>query len=151
MNDAETSPAATHEAPAPQAAAGAARRGWILGLLGWGIPGLGHFLLKKYDRALVFFLAILAMGVMGLLMGAKLYAPPFERSQGLFVVLLHVLGFIGDLGAGALFLVAKAMGFGGEYMNRALGDYGTVFFLCAGLLNLLTALDAYDIAVGKKE
>lgn len=151
MNEPESNSAATPQVPAAPAPSQVVRRGWILGVLGWGIPGLGHFLLKKYDRALVFFVSILAMGVMGLLMGAKLYAPPFGEGQGLFVALLHVLGFIGDLGAGGLLLVAKAMGFGGDYMNRALGDYGTVFFLCAGLLNLLTALDAYDIAVGKKE
>lgn len=130
--------------------AGQEARGWMLGALGWAIPGLGHLILKKYVRAAVFFVSVAAMGVMGLAMGAKLYAPPFDRSQGFFVLLLHVLGFVGDLGAGAMFIVARLAGLGQQYMDRALGDYGTVFFLCAGLLNLLTALDAYDIAVGKK-
>lgn len=125
-------------------------RGWMLGALGWAIPGLGHLFLKKYDRAAVFFVSVATMGLLGLAMGAKLYAPPFDRSQGFFVLLLHVLGFVGDLGAGALFVAARLTGLGQAYMDRALGDYGTVFFLCAGLLNLLTALDAYDIAVGKK-
>lgn len=125
-------------------------QGWMLGALGWAIPGLGHLFLKKYDQAAVFFVSVATMGLLGLAMGAKLYAPPFDRSQGFFVLLLHVLGFVGDLGAGALFVAARLMGLGQGYMDRALGDYGTVFFLCAGLLNLLTALDAYDIAVGKK-
>ena len=129
---------------------GSEARGWLLGSLGWLIPGLGHLVLKKVDRGLAFFFSIMAMGVMGLTMGGKLYAPPFDHGQGLFVSLLHWLGFLGDLGAGLLFFVAAYLGMGKEYMDRALGDYGTVFFLCAGLLNLLTALDAYDIAVGKK-
>lgn len=124
---------------------------WLVGVSGWGIPGLGHLLLKKYDRALAFFFSIVSMGVLGLAMGGKLYVPPFERSQGLFVAILHVLAFLGDLGVGALFFLAQSLGLGQEYMDRALGDYGTVFFLCAGMLNLLTALDAYDIAAGKKE
>ena len=125
-------------------------RGWVLGALGWAIPGLGHLLQKKYDRAAVFFVCVVSLGLLGLAMGAKLYAPPFDRSQGFFVLLLHVLGFVGDLGTGTLFVGARMMGLGQFYMDRALGDYGTVFFLCAGMLNLLTALDAYDIAVGKK-
>jgi len=148
MGDAETpklEPAKPEAPPAGQQA-----RGWLLGALGWAVPGLGHLLLKKYDRAAVFFVSVAAMGLLGLAMGAKLYAPPFDRSQGFFVLLLHVLGFVGDLGVGVLFIAARMMGLGQSYMDRALGDYGTVFFLCAGLLNLLTALDAYDIAVGKK-
>lgn len=139
------------EVAKPEAvSAGQQARGWLLGALGWAVPGLGHLLLKKYDRAAVFFVSVAAMGLLGLAMGAKLYAPPFDRSQGFFVLLLHVLGFVGDLGVGVLFIGARIMGLGQSYMDRALGDYGTVFFLCAGLLNLLTALDAYDIAVGKK-
>jgi len=139
------------EAAKPEAvSAGQETRGWMLGVLGWAIPGMGHLVMKKYDRAAVFFVSVATMGLLGLAMGAKLYAPPFDRSQGFFVLLLHVLGFVGDLGTGAMFVVARLMGLGQSYMDRALGDYGTVFFLCAGLLNLLTALDAYDIAVGKK-
>jgi hypothetical protein len=125
--------------------------GWLLGFLGWVVPGLGHLLLQKFDRALVFFFSITTMAGLGLAMGAKLYVPSLDRSQGLFVLVLHFLGFLGDLGAGAYYFLARGAGLGEEYLPRALGDYGTVFFLCAGLLNLLTALDAYDIAVGKKE
>ena len=124
--------------------------GWLLGVLGWAVPGLGHLLLKKFDRAVVFFFSISAMSGLGLAMGAKIYAPSLDRSQGLFVLLLHLLGFLGDLGAGGFYFAARWAQLGENYLPRALGDYGTVFFLCAGLLNLLTALDAYDIAVGKK-
>lgn len=148
MGEAETPKVAAAKPAAIPAAQEA--RGWLLGALGWAVPGLGHLLLKKYDRAAVFFVSVSAMALLGLAMGAKLYAPPFDRSQGFFVLLLHVLGFVGDLGAGAMFVAARLLGLGQSYMDRALGDYGTVFFLCAGLLNLLTALDAYDIALGKK-
>lgn len=149
MAEAETTKARDKLIPA--VAPGAETRGWALGALGWAVPGLGHVFLKKYDRAAVFFFCIVLMATLGLAMGAKLYAPPFDRSQGFFVLLLHLLGFLGDLGTGSIFVVARATGLGQAYMDRALGDYGTVFFLCAGLLNLLTVLDAYDIALGKKE
>lgn len=149
MADTEATKTVAKEAPAPTARVEA--RAWFLGLLGWAVPGLGHLLLKKYDRAGVFFVSIATMGGLGLAMGGKLYGLPLEQGQGLFVSLLHLLGFLGDLGAGAMFLAAHFTGLGQMYMDRALGDYGTVFFLSAGLLNLLTALDAYDIAVGKKD
>ncbi|HKZ52095.1 MAG TPA: DUF6677 family protein [Candidatus Acidoferrales bacterium] len=149
MTERETTKTAVAESPRVRTRT--ETQAWGLGALGWAVPGLGHLLLKKYDRAGGFFVSIAAMASLGLAMGGKLYGPPFDHSQGSFVTLLHLLGFVGDLGAGALFFVARFLGMGQEYMNRALGDYGTVFFLCAGLLNLLTALDAYDIAVGKKE
>ncbi|HXE74349.1 MAG TPA: DUF6677 family protein [Candidatus Xenobia bacterium] len=147
MGEAETT---TSEVKAASRAGGALR-GWLLGLLGWLVPGLGHLVLRKYDRAIVFFVSVTAMAGLGLGMGAKLYGPVIDRSQGAFVTLLHTLGFIGDLGVVLYYTLAKLAGMGEHYLPRASGDYGTVFFLCAGLLNLLTALDAYDIAVGKKE
>jgi len=141
----------TAPSPAPAAPRKLNGRAWGYGLLGWLVPGLGHLAQKKFDRAAVFFVSITVMAVLGLAMGAKLYGPPFSREQGLFLLALHFLGFLGDLGAGVFFFVARAMSMGQIYLGRASGDYGTVFFLCAGLLNLLTALDAYDIAVEKKD
>lgn len=135
----------------PAAAVAKRMNPYLAGGLGWFIPGLGHLLLKKYDRAAVFFVSIVAMAAIGLAMGAKLYMPPFGGEQGIFVGILHTLSFVGDLGAGVMFWAAYLAGFGREYLARASGDYGTVFFLCAGLLNLLTVLDAYDIATGAKE
>ncbi|MFQ5723382.1 MAG: DUF6677 family protein [Terriglobia bacterium] len=134
----------------PRPAAGALGRSWLYAVVGWLVPGLGHLLLRKFDRAVVFFFSIVAMAGLGLAMGGKLYAPPFSGATGPFLTLLHVLSFLGDLGAGVIYFAAQFASLGGDYMGRALGDYGTVFFLCAGLLNLLTALDAYDIATGKK-
>jgi hypothetical protein len=141
----------TATAEKPAAAEPDVVRAWLMGAAGWVVPGLGHWLLKKHDRALVFFFSIVTMAVLGIGMGAKLYGPPFSEGQGLFIATLHVLGFLGDLGAGGLFFAASFLGYGREYMSRALGDYGTVFFLSAGMMNLLTALDAYDLATGKKE
>ncbi|MBI2956264.1 MAG: hypothetical protein HYY26_03010 [Acidobacteria bacterium] len=134
-----------------KAAAPVGARPYVLAALGWVVPGLGHLLQRKFDRGIVFLLSIGTMATLGLAMGAKVYPPALERGQGLFVAVLHLLGFLGELGAGMFYGAAWLAGWGESYMSRAVGDYGTVFFLCAGLLNLLTALDAYDIAAGKKE
>ncbi|MFQ5816649.1 MAG: DUF6677 family protein [Terriglobia bacterium] len=117
---------------------------YAIGLAGWLVPGLGHLVLRKLDRAAVFFFSILALAGLGLAMGGRLFG--WEPGN-----LFRLLGFLGDLCAGLFFLGAKLVDLGRGDLSRALGDYGTVFFLTAGLLNLLTALDAYDIAVGKKE
>ena len=111
---------------------------------GWLVPGLGHLLLKKRDRAAVFFVSIGAMAVLGLASGGHLFSidlgSPFDT-----------LGFLADLCAGGFYFAARILGRGTGDIGQACGDYGTVFFLTAGLLNLLCCLDAYDIAVGKKE
>jgi len=147
MGEADTAKAESRPAPA----AGSVVHGWFLGIAGWIVPGLGHLIQKKFDRAVVFFFSVTIMAGLGLAMGAKLYGPAIDRTQGAFVTLLHTLGFAGDLGVVLYYTAAKFAGLGENYLPRAVGDYGTVFFLCAGLLNLLTAIDAYDIAVGKKE
>lgn len=118
-------------------------RAYAIGLAGWLVPGLGHLILRKLDRAVVFFFSILALAGLGLAMGGRLFS--WEPGN-----LFHLLGFLANLGAGLLFFGAKMVGLGSGELSRALGDYGTAFFLTAGVLNVLTALDAYDIAVGKK-
>jgi len=122
----------------------------LIGAVGWLVPGLGHLVLREYDRALVFFVSIGALAGLGLAMGAKLYVLPISGDQGLFVTILHSLSFVADLGAGLLYPASWFAGFGREYLDRASGDYGTVFFLCAGLLNMLTVFDAFDIASRRK-
>lgn len=111
---------------------------------GWAVPGLGHLLLKKWDRAAVFFVSIGALAVLGLASGGHLYSPDLSSP-------FDTLGFLADLCAGCFYLAARILGLGAFDIGQAWGDYGTVFFLTAGLLNLLCLLDAYDIAVGKKE
>lgn len=111
---------------------------------GWAVPGLGHLLQKKWDRAAVFFLSIATLAVVGLASSGHLYGfdlnSPFET-----------LGCLADLGAGGFYIAAKLVGVGARDIGQASGDYGSVLFLAAGLLNVLCLLDAYDIAVGKKD
>ncbi len=55
------------------------------------------------------------------------------------------------MGVGAPYFVAR-YGFGYEGKPEAQGyEYGTVFLLSAGLMNLLLVLDVWDLACGRKE
>lgn len=112
--------------------------------VGWLIPGAGHLIQKRWGRGLLLMLSVVAMFVLGVLMEGKIYA--FNTGD-----ILDILGFVGDLGAGALYMVARALDIGRGAINLATADYGTKYIIVAGLLNIISAVDAYDIAIGKKK
>ena len=47
-------------------------------------------------------------------------------------------------------LVAGWFGAGQGVVTAASYEYGNAFLIVSGLLNLLVALDAYDVALGRK-
>jgi len=65
--------------------------------------------------------------------------------------ILDILGFIGDLGAGGMYIATLAMNGGQGAIAFAIADYGTKFMIVAGLLNFIAVADAYHIAIGKKQ
>ena len=117
--------------------------GMIAPIAGWLVPGLGHFLLRRWIRGLLLMLAVFIMFFAGLGMQGKVYA--FNTGD-----LLDMLGFVGDLGSGLLYFLARAMDWGGGNIHRAVADYGTKYIVVAGLLNIIAAVDAHHIAIGKK-
>jgi hypothetical protein len=112
-------------------------------ILGWLIPGAGHVLVKRPFRGLLLFLSITSMFVLGVAMQGKLYAPNTGE-------ILNILGFIGDLGAGLLYIVARSLDYGHAAVQIATADYGTKFAVVAGLLNFIAAIDAHNIGIGRK-
>ncbi len=112
-------------------------------VLGWLVPGGGHFLQKKWWRGLLLALSVFAMFVLGVLMEGKVYA--FNTGD-----ILDILGFVGDIGAGLLYIVTRTMDWGKGAIAVAVADYGTKYIIVAGLMNIISAVDAYNIAVGKK-
>ncbi len=64
--------------------------------------------------------------------------------------ILDILGFVGDVGAGGLYIVTRVQVWGQGAIAHATADYGTKFLIVAGLLNFISAADAYHIAIGKK-
>ena len=115
----------------------------LLFFIGWLIPGAGHLLLKAWIRAALIFVSIVSMFAVGIALQGKIYSPNTGE-------LLDILNFIGDLGTGALYLIARAFDLGAPSIILATADYGTKFIVVAGLLNLVSAVDAHSLATGRK-
>src|SRR5437870_806619 len=96
---------------------------------GWLVPGAGHLLLKRWGRGLLLLISISLMFALGLLMDGKVY----KWNTG---DILDMLGFVGDVGAGALYVAARVADWGRGAVMVATADYGTKFIIVAGLLNI---------------
>ena len=111
--------------------------------IGWFIPGAGHLIQRRWIRGLLLMGSIVIMFALGLLMQGHVYQPNGGD-------ILDILGFIGDIGAGGLYVLTQAMNWGQGAISHATADYGTKYLIVAGLLNFISAADAYHIAIGKK-
>ena len=112
--------------------------------LGWLIPGTGHIIQKRYIRGVLLLVSIGTLFVLGLMMQGHIY-----KANGGDI--LDILGFIGDLGAGGMYIVTLATNGGQGAVAYAIADYGTKFMIVAGLLNFIAVADAYHIAIRKKQ
>jgi hypothetical protein len=112
-------------------------------IAGWLVPGAGHLMLGKWIRALLLFVSVLGMYLIGLGLQGKIYTPNTGD-------ILDILGFIGQLGMGLGYVLARIFGWGASSVLITLGDYGTKFLVVAGLLNFIAAIDAHSLAVGRK-
>ncbi|HZP03385.1 MAG TPA: DUF6677 family protein [Terracidiphilus sp.] len=131
-------------APNKTAAAAKSSQGFVyLPLIaGWLVPGAGHFVIGKWGRGALLAISIIAMFALGLAMDGKLYSGAQD--------ILDLLGLVGDLGNGLMFLVSRAMGLGGDPIQFTTADYGTKFVVVAGLLNVIAAVDAHNLRTGRK-
>ncbi len=111
--------------------------------VGWLIPGAGHMIQRRWIRGVLLLISITTLFVLGLMMQGHIY-----KANGGDI--LDILGFIGDLGAGGMYIATLAMNAGQGAIAFAIADYGTKFMIVAGLLNFIAVADAYHIAIGKK-
>jgi len=112
-------------------------------LAAWLIPGFGHLVLGRKWRALILFTSVISMFLLGLAMQGQF----FSVQSGSY---LQTLGFFGEMCVGVAMPAALFLGYSGGDPCFASADYGTAFLVAAGMLNVLTVLDAYDIALGRK-
>jgi len=117
-------------------------------VLGWLVPGGGHFYLKRTGRGLLLLLAVAGMFLCGLMMRGAMFHP---QTGDLLTTLINTGGFVGDICSGVLYLFSVWLGYNQPDMAGAVHDYGTKFLVTAGLLNVLAMVDAFEIAAGRKD
>src|SRR5204863_10039142 len=89
----------------------------IVPTVAWLIPGAGHLIQKRWIRGVLLMVSFVAMYVLGLLMDGRVY-----RLNGFDILL--ILGFIGDVGPGWLYIGTRGMDLGqGEFASDPAG-YG---------------------------
>jgi hypothetical protein len=112
-------------------------------VVSWLVPGAGHLMLGRRQKAVVFFLALIAMFAIGLALHGRLAAFDFSDP-------LVGLAAVANLGMGIPYLIARVMNLGQGIVTAASYEYGNTFLIVAGLLNMLVAIDAYDVRLGRK-
>src|ERR1700761_509811 len=131
------------QAPAMVAGRANSMQATMVLLAGGLIPGAGHLLLKKWIRGSLLLVSIVSMFAIGIALKGKIYSPNTGD-------LLDILNFAGDLGNGALYILARIFDLGQAAVQVATADYGTKFIVVAGLLNIISAVDAHSLANGRK-
>jgi|SRR6266568_6017578 hypothetical protein len=119
-------------------------KAWIVAGAAWLVPGLGHALQRKWARAVVYFVTVAALVIVGITMHGTLFTS--EGAADAF----DFLGYLSNLGAGLFYFIARPIAAGAADAAHASGDYGTRFLATAGVLNLLCVLEAYEIARRRK-
>ncbi len=111
-------------------------------IAGWLVPGAGHFLQGKWGRGALLAASVVGMFATGLAMQGMLFSSVHD--------ILDLLGFVGDLGNGLLFIVGRIAGLGVDQIQVTTQEWGTRFIEVAGLLNVIAAVDAHNIRTGRK-
>jgi hypothetical protein len=117
--------------------------GLLVVLAAWIAPGLGHLLLRRWGRAMVFFLAVGGLAITGYLLRGNVF--PAHSSD-----LFERLGFMADAGSGVFYFMSHLFEAAGPDVSRAAGDYGTRFIAAAGVVNFIAVCDAYEIVTGRR-
>ncbi|MDQ2973771.1 MAG: hypothetical protein M3R69_00005 [Acidobacteriota bacterium] len=135
-----------------QVGGSAPAKAWLMGIVGWFVPGFGHLLQGRWVRAILLGGAVWAAFLGGLSMGGHLFS--MNGSEPGSSALLQLPPMIANLGAGLLYVACWFFGVGFAddpiHAARATYEYGNTFLLIAGLLNYLAMLDAFDISAGRK-
>ena len=137
---------ATTATTAPAAPARDARReamAYVIAVAAWLVPGLGHAILRMWGRAIMCFLTVGLLVVLGAGMRGNVFT---SNGNDAF----DTLGYLADMGTGTFYFIARSMEANGADVSHARGDYGTRFLATAGVLNLLAALHSFEAARGRK-
>ena len=150
------------EAQAPR---GSARLALVIAAA-WAVPGLGHALLGRVGRGVLFGCIVWTCFGLGLAHDGRLALRDPRQP------VLSALQVVANLGVGPVDVVARAAVYGRPvYAFRGFPDwrspdsvervfrdrarsgvsiYGTAYLWTAGLMNLLLLFDVWDIGLGRK-
>lgn len=116
----------------------------IAAVAGWFVPGLGHAIMGKWTKAVVYFFAVAVLAFVGLRMRGNVFS---SNAADAF----DMLGFFADIGNGIFYYLAAVINPAGPNVAIAAGDYGTRLFATAGVLNFLCVLEVLQIGFGSRE
>jgi hypothetical protein len=142
------------------------RRTGLAVVLAWIVPGLGHLLLGRWRRGLLFGLLIWGSFGLGLAHDGRLALRDPRQP------ILSSLQVVANLGVGPADLVARWFVYRGaaysfsaapsprpansveetvrKRASSGVSIYGTAYLWTAGLMNLLLLFDVWDIGLGRK-
>jgi hypothetical protein len=120
----------------------------IVGALGWIFPGAGHLIQGRIKRGIIISAVIWVMFVIAIISGGAHY-PGFGFKDGMLLYMLNVFARFGN-GIGAIVSLIMSANPSANVAALATFEYGGRFLEVAGLLNYLAAVDAVDIALGRK-
>ena len=115
----------------------------LLCLVAWAMPGAGHLLLGKRDKALVFAVAVLLLFAAGLWLDGRIF--PFQPAEPLVA-----MAALANAGVGLPYIAAWVADLGAGTVTAPTYEYANTYLIVAGLLNALVVLDTYDVAIGRK-
>ncbi len=134
---------------------------------GWVLPGLGHVLLGKARRGVLFCVIVMGSFALGMAHDGRLalrdgrqpFLTALQVTANLGVGPADVLARLAVYGEAAYSIPEDASGttyesravrIFRERSRAALSAYGTAYLWTAGLMNLLLLFDLWDIARGRK-
>jgi len=115
----------------------------LIAIAAWIVPGLGHLFLRRWSRAVGFFVAAGGLALAGYAMHGQAFKPGSGDPFG-------TLGFVADAFSGAFYFLPRVLTIVRPDLSHAAGDYGTRFIAAGGIVNLLAVIDAYGTARGER-
>lgn len=116
----------------------------VAAVAGWLVPGLGHLLLRRWGKAIVYFCAVATLATLGLVMRGNVFSSSAADA-------FDMLGFLADIGNGIFYFLAGTINSAGANTAIAAGDYGTRLIATAGVLNFLFVLELLQIGFASKQ
>ncbi|MBN2591121.1 MAG: hypothetical protein JXA96_14740 [Sedimentisphaerales bacterium] len=105
----------------------------IVGLLGWLVPGAGHFAINKKNHAFIIFFAIAITFVIGLYIGSVAVIDPTGSKPWFAAQIMN---------SPAIFILGHISETGGYYSYGKSAEIGQIYTSIAGLLNLLCIVNS---------